>query len=676
MTPSRCPLSGLLALLLTAGWSSAFAVERLPVEYFAREPAANRAQLSPDGKHLAFLREYQGKASLHFLDIEKQKLSRLDLGEATLANDATKAVGDFRWIGNDRLVVTTVVWDNILYGVTATNWDGAQNVPISGFEDTSLRIQSAAPGMMTLEARSRLRETIHVFNDKDQSILMLDRHEGGGGSANRPDIMRVDTLTGRTVMEVKNPGEVARWGLDFNGVARLGVLTHGQQSGAIYRENADAPWRTILPLEIRSGGLRPLGFDAAGQRLLVAALNPENRWAVFPLDPATGTLGKPLLSDPVYDVVPEGIADAAGVGLVSALFSKKKQALVGIRYYVEAPKVKWLDRDYAGYQMSVDHAMPDTVNLLVGSGDEEKKLLWYAGSDQNPGEYFLLDVEKHKLDLLATRMPWVKPAQMAPMLSVKYTARDGLVIHGYLTVPVGHEPKDLPLVVLVHGGPWARDVWGFDPLVQLLANRGYAVLQVNYRGSVGYGEELYRRARRQIGREVQDDIEDGTRWAIAAGVADPKHIAIMGASYGGYSTLFGLGRTPELYRCGIAVAGVTDWPAFFEDSDIAEYKSSKGYWREQLGDPVKDNYDLKSISPVNFADKITAPVLIIQGKEDQRVPPDQARRMIAALEKAGRKPQSLFIAKLGHTYGNEKQRAEIFKAVADFLEKNLGPGVP
>ncbi len=662
MTPSRCLLPGLFILTLTAGP----AVERLPIETFSREPATNRAQLSPDGKRLAFLRDYGGHTSLHIAAIDEKKVSRLDIGEALLVNDAPKEVGNYYWVDSQRLVISTTVWD-MFYGVIATNWDGAQTMPISGYEDNRISINGS---------KLFAREVIHSFKDKDQTILMLDRHEDGAGSANRPDILRIDTQTGSVRMEVKNPGEVALWGLDFDGTARLGVLTHGQQSGAIYRENATAPWRTILPLQNRSQGLRPLGFDAAGQRMLVASLNPENRWAVFPLNPASGELGKPLLSDPVYDIVPEGIADAAGVGLVSTIFSKKKQTLVGIRYFMEAPRVKWFDRDFAGYQMSVDHALPDTVNLLAGISDDEKRLLWFAFSDQSPGEYFLLDLEKHQLNLLGTRMPWIKPAQMAPMLSVKFPARDGLPLHGYLTVPVGHEPKGLPLVVYVHGGPWARDVWGFDPMVQLLANRGYAVLQVNYRGSIGYGEELYRRARRQIGREIQDDIEDGTRWAIAAGVADPKHIAIMGASYGGYSTLFGLGRTPELYRCGISVAGVTDWLAFFEDSDIAEYKSSKRYWHEQLGDPVKDHYDLKSISPVNFADKITAPVLIIQGKEDQRVPQDQAKRMVAALTKAGRTPESLFIPRLGHTFGNEKQRLEIFKAVVAFLEKNLGPGVP
>ncbi len=654
----------LLAVMVTS--VAARAVERLPIEYFTREPATDRAQLSPDGKRLAFLREYNGRTTLFVAGIDEKKVARLDVGEAELVNNAPKEVASFRWISNERLVIVTTVWD-MFYGVIAANWDGGMAVPLTGYEDNKISLNGG---------KLLAREVIHAFDDKEKNVLMLDRHEDGGGSANRPDILRLDTQTGAVSREVKNPGDVAVWGLDFDGVARLGVTTHGLQSGAIYRESATAPWRTILPLENRRSGLRPLGFDAGGQRMLVGALNPDKRWAVFPLDPATGALGNPVLSDSVYDIVPEATGGGAGVELVRMIFSKKKQSLAGIRYYMEAPRVKWFDRDFAGYQMSVDHAMPDTVNLLVGMSRDEKRMLWYCFSDQNPGEYFLLDLDQHKLNLLGTRMPWVKPAQMAPMLSVKYTARDGLVIHGYLTVPAGHQPKDLPLVVLVHGGPWVRDTWGYDPLVQLLASRGYGVLQMNYRGSTGYGEELYRKARRQIGHEIQDDIEDATRWAIAAGVADPKHIAIMGASYGGYSTLFGLGRTPELYRCGISIAGVTDWPAIYEESDVAENKAAKRYWREQIGDPVKDQFDLQGISPVNFADKITAPVLIIQGKEDQRVPQDQAKRMVAALEKTGRKPESLFIPKLGHSYGNEKQRTEMFKAVAAFLEKNLGPGVP
>ena len=654
--------------LLMLGAQAAFGIERLPVEDCAREPDIGRAQLSPTGRQLAFLRDYRGRGAVHIVGIDDNELVRLEVGEAALAGGTLKSVGNYAWIGDRRLLIITTVWDTTLYGVRAVNSDGSNSVPISGYEDNKISVRNAP-----LFAR----EVIHWFNDESQTVLLLEQHETGGGNLDRPDILRVGTLTGEIHREVENPGDVVRWGLDFDGVVRLGILAGDGKPGAIYRDNAQSSWTKVLPADERIGFMRVLGFDAASNRMLVAALNSEKRWAVFPFDLATGTLGEALLSDPVYDIVPERLGEADGVRLSSPIFSRQKRTLVGIRHYTEAPRVKWFDPDYAAYQAAIDRARPDTVNLFAGISTDEKRLLWFSFSDQNPGGYSLMDVEARKLKPLAARMSWIKPAQMAPMLSVKYTARDGLPIHGYLTVPVGHQPAGLPLVVLVHGGPWLRDTWGFNPLVQLLANRGYAVLQVNYRGSVGYGEELFRKARRQIGREVQADIEDATRWAIASGLADPQRIAIMGASYGGYSALFGLGHSPGLYRCGISIAGVTDWPAIYDDrrNDPA-YRAANQHWRREIGDPDQERGRLESISPVNFAEKIVTPVLLIQGREDRTVPQDQAKRMITALTKAGRRPESLFIPKLGHGYGKEKERIEIYRAIVAFLEKNLGPGVP
>ncbi len=658
----------LVLSLFTLGAAISQAVERLPVEDFGREPETADARLSPDGKSLAFLREHRGLRKLHIVDLGTNNITRLNVGEAELVDAAPKDVVACDWVSDHRLIFTTAIWDHI-YGVSAVNQDGSHEVPISGLEDEKIRYQGN---------RQWAREVIHIFYDKDQHVLMLDRHEGSVGSIYNPDILQVDTGDGSRKRVVKNPGEVTHWGLDFNGVARLGILGHEDFSGAIYRENEAAPWRTILPLQDRSGQIKPAGFDAASGRIFVSALTKEKRRTVFPLDPATGALGEPLLSDPEYDIVPDRPGTAAsGIPLAHAIFSRKKQSLIGIRYLTESSRVKWFDKEYATYQLAVDKSLPDTVNLLVDASLDEKQMLWYAFSDQNPGAFYLLDREKHSFRPVAAEMGWLKPAQMAPMLSVKYAARDGLVIHGYLTVPVGHQPKDLPLVVMPHGGPWARDSWGFEPLVQLLANRGYAVLQMNYRGSTGYGDELYQKARKQIGREIQDDIEDATRWAIAAGVADSKHIAIIGASYGGYSALFALGHNPELYRCGISMAGVTDWMAIFDDrSWDPDYKEANRFWRREIGDPDKEKGLLESISPVNFAGRITAPTLIIQGREDRTVPSDQARRMITALEKAGHPPESLFLSEVGHNYGHEKKRIEIYKRIVAFLEKNLGPGVP
>jgi len=649
--------------------TAAQAVERLPIEDFSREPATARAQLSPDGKRLAFIREDHGRLALHVTDLDQNRVYRLDPGEAKLINNAPKQVERYAWVSDRRLVISTVVWDTILYGVVATDWDGRNGISISGYEDNEINMRIS---------KQFFREVIHRFCDKDQTILMLDRHEGDNvGRLDRPDILHVDTVTGLAHVVVKNPGNVAAWSVDARGVARLGILSDGDLSGAIYREDEASPWKTILPLENRAGQMRAVGIDAASGKPLVGALTPEKRWTIFPLDPVTGTMGAPLLADPEYDIVPNRPGpEVDGVALAATIFSQKKGTLLGVRYYTDAPRVKWFDKDFVTYQAALDRALPDTVNLFVNSSLDGRRMLWLAFSDQDPGTYLLLDLERHKLTPLATRMSWIKPAQMAPMLSIKYKARDGIVIHGFLTVPVGRKPKDLPLVVMPHGGPWVRDVWEFDPLVQLLANRGYAVLQMNYRGSPGYGEELFQMARRQIGKAIQDDIEDGTRWAIAAGVADPKHIAIMGASYGGYSALFALGHNPELYRCGISMAGVTDWPAIYDDRrGDPDARDANKYWRREIGDPDQDKAVLKAISPVNFADKITAPVLIIQGKEDHTVPHEQAKMMISALEKVGRTPEGLFIPQLGHSYGNARQRVQIFGTIVAFLEKNLGPGV-
>jgi len=658
----RFALVGLLAFSMVAG----LAIERLPIDDFAREAATSGATLSPDGKRVAFLRDYAGRTALHIAEIDGSKVSRLDLGVAPLLNDAPKQVADFHWVSETRLLIATQVWD-LLYGVLAVDWDGQHDVSISGYEDGKIELNGS---------KDYYHEVAYISYDKAGTVLMLDRHEVGVGNEDRPDLMRVNTRTGLASVEVKNPGEVATWAVDFDGIARLGILSHGELSGAIYRESASAPWKTVLPLEKRAGRMQAVGFDAASGKPLVAALTPEKRWTVFPVDPGTGEIGAPLLSDPEYDIVPPRSGTFDRVALAGTIFSRAKKSLVGIRYYTDAPRVKWFDRDFATYQAALDRAMPDTLNVYAGASRDLKRLLWLCFSDQNPGAYMLLDTEQRKLKLLGSRMKWIDPAKMAPMLAVKYAARDGLTIHGYLTVPVGHQPKNLPLVVMPHGGPWVRDIWGFDPLVQLLANRGYAVLQMNYRGSPGYGEELFRAAHKQIGKAIQDDIEDATRWAVAAGVADPKQIAIMGASYGGYSTLFALGHNPELYRCGISLAGVTDWPAIYDtrQSD-PDYKDANRYWRREIGDRKEDAEFLASISPVNFADKITAPVLIIQGKDDRIVPRDQAKRMISALEKVGRKPEHLVLSGLDHSYGNEKQRKEIFTAIVAFLEKNLGPGV-
>jgi dipeptidyl aminopeptidase/acylaminoacyl peptidase len=657
----RCLLA-LLCGALPASLSYS-AIERLPIADFARTPEMSRVRLSPDGRRIAFLREFNALATIHVMDLETRKITRINLGSIeTPMGSMVREANQFDWLTEDRLLVTAIL-PNGNATIVAAPVSGGALVAIAG-TDALGSIQFVAP------------QLLHIFDDDSGSILAPGKLDARLGGNSRYDVLKVDTTNGQARVVAKNPKEVAAWGVDGQGRVRAGLLSHGDLKGMLYREDEKAEWRTVLPLADRDG-MRPLGFDPANDGILMVAPNPARRWAVYRLDPRTGEMGEPLVSDDEYDIIPErSISSIDGSALSTPLFSPRRDALLGIRYLTDAPRVRWFDARFAAYQKAMDRTRPDLVNIMIDASRDMKRVLWLGFSDQHPGTYFLLDTDKRSIAPIGSRMEWIDPAKMAPMHAIHYAARDGTRIHGYLTVPAGHRPEKLPLVVMPHGGPWVRDAWGFNPIVQAIANRGYAVLQMNYRGSPGYGITLYRSARRQIGRAIQDDIEDATRWAIDTGVADPKRIAIAGASYGGYSTLFALGKSPGLYRCGVAIAAVSDWPAIFDDRrNEINFQAANRYWRREIGDPDKDEAFLRSISPVNFAAEIGGPLLIIHGKEDAIVPLEQAKLMIEALEGAGKKPRSVIVPRMGHDFGSESGRRAVIEAAIGFVEEHLGPGL-
>jgi dipeptidyl aminopeptidase/acylaminoacyl peptidase len=274
---------------------------------------------------------------------------------------------------------------------------------------------------------------------------------------------------------------------------------------------------------------------------------------------------------------------------------------------------------------------------------------------------------------LATLYPWLNENDMAEMKPISYKSRDGLTIHGYLTLPKGRGEKALPVVMMVHGGPWARDQWGYDPEAQFLANRGYAVLQVNFRGSTGYGREFWMKSFKQWGKTMQDDVTDGVEWLKAEGIADPKRVAIYGGSYGGYATLAGLAFTPDLYACGIDYVGVSNLFTF--QRTIPPYW---GPWREvlyeQVGHPEKDSLLLAAASPALHADRIKAPLFIAQGANDPRVVKDESDQMVEALKKLGVTVDYMVKDDEGHGFRNEENRFEFYAAMEKFLDTHIGSG--
>lgn len=303
------------------------------------------------------------------------------------------------------------------------------------------------------------------------------------------------------------------------------------------------------------------------------------------------------------------------------------------------------------------------------SKDENKMVVITYGDKSYPNYYFY-DVTKKQLTKLADAAPWIIEDEMCEMKPISYQSRDGMTINGYLTLPKGVEPKNLPVIINPHGGPWAKDNWGYNPEVQFLANRGYAVLQMNFRGSIGYGKKFWESSFKQWGKTMQDDISDGVKWLINQGIANPKKIGIYGASYGGYATLAGMTFTPELYACGVDYVGVSNLFTFM--------KTIPPYWKpfldmmhEMVGDPVKDSVLMRNASPVFHVDKIIAPLFIAQGANDPRVNKAEADQMVEALKKRGIDVPYMVKDNEGHGFQNEENKFDFYNEMEKFLAKYL-----
>jgi dipeptidyl aminopeptidase/acylaminoacyl peptidase len=381
----------------------------------------------------------------------------------------------------------------------------------------------------------------------------------------------------------------------------------------------------------------------------------RSRAAIALFDPSTGEEVKELFSDPVYD--------AGGVRL-----SRVDHHLLGFTCERDKPTVVWTDQRMQILQTLIDREFPATKNDFTSRSDDLQWMIVFAHSDRDPGTYYMLNTTKPTLEQLVVTMPWIKPAKMAEMRPITYQARDGLTIHGYLSLPAGSDGKNLPLIVNPHGGPWVRDEWGFNPEIQFFASRGYAVLQMNFRGSTGYGSGFEAAGFGQWGLSMQDDITDGVKWAIAQGIADPKHIAIYGASYGGYAAMAGLAFTPELYCCGINYVGVTDIKLLL--------KTLPKSWNREIveamtGNSKRDGKQLEATSPMDHPERIRVPVLFAYGRLDDRVDLKHGTEMAGDLRARGI-PVTLIVRQdEGHGFRHWDNKIELYKAMEEFLGKYL-----
>jgi dipeptidyl aminopeptidase/acylaminoacyl peptidase len=356
------------------------------------------------------------------------------------------------------------------------------------------------------------------------------------------------------------------------------------------------------------------------------------------------------------------------------VYDHKKQRVVGVAYDADKPGVAWFDEDWARVAASLDKLRPNHINVLQRS--EGSRALVYSYSDTDPGSYSLLDLDRRRLEPLVEVRAAIKPDTMPTRQPVRYAARDGLEIPGWLTLPKGVAPKNLPLVVLVHGGPWVHGSgWGWQAEAAFLASRGYAVLEPEFRGSTGWGRKHLQASFKQWGRAMQDDLDDGADWLARQGTVDPKRACIMGASYGGYAVMMGLARDPGRWRCGINIVGVTDINLMYDVawSDFSDSSFIKYSAKEMMGDQIADAVQLKATSPLEQAGRITAPVLMAYGADDVRVPLVHGEKMRDALRTRNVPVEWVVYSQEGHGFLLEANRFDLYRRVEAFLARHLGP---
>jgi dipeptidyl aminopeptidase/acylaminoacyl peptidase len=365
------------------------------------------------------------------------------------------------------------------------------------------------------------------------------------------------------------------------------------------------------------------------------------------------------------------IYERPGVDVSRLLWSKKRKVITGVSFVTDKRRYHFFDKRRKALQDKLESKLPGYEVAVADMSKDETKVVVRTKSDRFRGAFFYYDRISGDCKKLADVSPWLNEEELAEMKPISYRSRDGLTIHGYLTLPNGVEPRNLPVLMNPHGGPWVRDTWGYNPEVQFLANRGLAVLQINFRGSTGYGRTFWQAGFKEWGRKMQNDITDGIQWLIQQGIADPKRVGIYGASYGGYAVLAGLAFTPDLYACGVDYVGVSNLFTFME--------TIPPYWEplrqtvyEMIGDPVKDEAHLRASSPFFHADRIRAPLLVAQGANDPRVKKAESDQIVEALQKRGIEVTYMVKDNEGHGFQNEENRFDFYRAMEAFLSKHLG----
>jgi dipeptidyl aminopeptidase/acylaminoacyl peptidase len=625
----RLVLSGLLWLGLSSHLALASEMEMTDL-------SIRSASLSPDGKHVAMLSSGEA-ASVFVLDIEQMKTTML-LTPKTVNEGfwrIFKYPRKITWVTNELLAVD--------FGVQSETFTlNGKRVAQLGESENSMRVVGKADPTAP-----------------DSSLLLVNT------DLKDNDLALIDGRTGKKTRLHLPGGKPIHWAFDHQSQLRaLTTLDSSFWSDATritnwYKANATAEWEKLAEFKVTDEYWAPLFVPEQENSLIIFGRNGRDTRAVFRYDIKKRQVGEFLAGHPTEDIY-----EVTGI---------RQSAFESIRTDGMVPQQIWFDSRWSRVQGMVDQALPKRVNFL--SGNPKSRVLVFSYADVDPGTWYFFDIEKLKLIKIAENRPKIKPETQRPMDSISYPARDGLAIHAYLTKPAKANGPS-PTIVLLRGGPLKRDEWEWDEEIQWLAKLGYTVFQPLVRGSTGFGKKFRDAGNGQWGLAMQDDITDGVAYLVKQGIADPKRICIYGEGYGGYAALWGLVKTPELYRCGISFGGFSDFELWFDNSRISRDKVGRELFRGQIGDIKQDRAKFDQISPLKNAARIVAPVLLMHRGNDERVLALHSEKMKTALEKNHKVFEWVSYGERGQRYEASRIGASYDDKLEAFLKKYLAPEVP
>lgn len=646
-----------IGLLLFWLASSAHAGSPIPLDDFARTDSYDAASISPDGRYLALRIPMGEQYGLAVIDLSSRKLlSKISAG-------ADRSVVDYDWASSSRLVFG--VGENfgfatapVLTGeLLAIDVDGKAARAIYSFRGETVPIGTRLGRNIRKNASGFLIRTL----PKDPDHVMVASYDFVANADRwRAVAYRVHTSTGKREDGVAAPipGWV-KFGVDDDGFVRYVAGSDEHSLSVTYVRTPQKPeWRQLGARMRLHARVRPLGFS------------DDNRYVWLSSDEETERAC--LIREDMESGERETVSCDDQSDLKHVVLSPDGSMPLAAYYEGGKSKLQILAGDEALKRVlrTLQKSFPDQIALPVSTSRDGRLMIVEVYSDKNPGDFYLVDTRSMKADYVAGRAAWFDPDQMAERRPVVIPARDGTKLSGFLTLPRGRAEKDLPLVMNPHGGPFGiQDNWSWDEDAQLLASRGYAVLQVNYRGSGGFGSAFENAGKQGWDSVMIDDVTDAARWASAQGIADPKRLCIYGASYGGYSALMSAEREPDLYRCAIGYAGVYDLPLFASDTDFAGTISGENYISDFIGATPQR---LKEASPIEHVDRLKAAVLIVHGTEDKRAPLSQAKSLRKALDGPQYPYETLIKPGEGHGFYAPANRKEFYEKMLGFLDQQIG----